>query len=133
MAAIVRLGPGKSGGPLGIPSEGLDHTILTPNMLALRFKHGTVTRLGGKQDGETITDGIIEANQTVLIEMPVMLRPRKYEVITSYNPNLLKHGIVSCPAVQSASDVEIVFLQFRALKKTDITELDYIFELRMID
>lgn len=133
MAAIVRLGPGKSGGPLGIPTEGLEHTILTPNMLALRFKQGKVTRLGGKQDGEEIADGIIEANQTVIVEMPVPLKPRKYEVITSYNPKLLYHGIVSCPAVQAAGDINVIFLQFRALKKTDINDFAYIFELRMVD
>ena len=57
MAAIVRLGPGKSGGPLGIPSDGLEHTILTPNMLALRFKAGKIERIGGQNDVTEQDDG----------------------------------------------------------------------------
>ena len=132
MASLVRLGPGKSGGPLGITSHGADHTILTATMRSIRFKHGEIVRIGGKHDGESIEDGIIEANQTVIIYPVTKLQPRRYEILTSYNPDLLKNGIVSVPAIQEPGTRDL-FLQFRSLKKTDLNEFDYIFEFRLID
>lgn len=132
MASLVRLGPGKSGGPLGITSHGIEHTILTPSMRAIRFKAGTITRIGGKHDGEQVEDGVVEANQTVLIELPTPLSPRRYELMVSYNPELLRHGTVSCPPILEPGKNDI-FVQIRCVKKTDLTEFDYIFELRLID
>ena len=133
MASVVRLGPGKSGGPLGITSEGIDHTILTPMMRALRFRAGDVIRLGGQQDGTIIEDKEVNANQAVIVKMPTPLLPRRYEVSLSFNPALLLHGTVSMPSMVEPTQGQDIFLQFKALKKVNLNDFDYIFELRMID
>ena len=77
MSSLVRLGPGKSGGPLGITSHGIDHTILTPTMRSLRFKVGAVERVGGQHDGEIIGTEV-PANARVVISPPTELNPRRF-------------------------------------------------------
>jgi len=133
MGSIVRLGPGKSGGPLGITSHGLDHTILTPQMRSLKFKSGDIVRVGGPNDGALITDGEVPANARVTIHLSTPVNPRRYEVLIGYNPELLKSGSVSCPNIIGPGRGDEIALHFHAGKKVNIRELDYIFELFMID
>ena len=133
MSSFVRLGPGKSGGPLGIKSEGLEHTILTPNMRSIRFKAGDIIRVGGQLDGNLVEDGEVPANARVIVKPATKLSPRKYETVISFNPAILKHGSVSCPAIVGPDRGEEIFLHFHAARKTDLNEFDYIFELFMID
>ena len=133
VSSFVRLGPGKSGGPLGITSHGLGHTILTPYMRSVKFKAGKITRIGGQNDGELIEDGEIPANCKVIIELPTPINPRKYETLITFNPELLKSGMVSCPHVAGPGEGAKIFLAFQAAKKTVVSELEYVFELYMID
>lgn len=133
MSSLVRLGPGKSGGPLGITSHGVDHTMLTPDMRSVRFKAGHILRVGGQQDGSIIEDGEVPANSRCLIYLPTPLAPRKYEVILSYNPELLKYGTVSAPPMVSWREAQEMFIGFHAGKKVNLHEFDYIFDLYMVD
>lgn len=133
MSSFVRLGPGKSGGPLGITSHGLGHTILTPYMRSVKFKAGEIVRIGGQNDGEIITDGEVAANSRVIINLPTPVNPRKYETLITFNPELLKSGMVSCPHIAGPGEGEKIYLAFQAAKKINVSELDYIFELYMLD
>ena len=132
MSSLVRLGPGKSGGPLGIGSEGIESAILTEYMRSIQLKAGNITRIGGQHDGEII-EGEVPANSRVYMTPSVPLRPRKYEIIISYNPELLKYGSVSCPALIGPNKGADIILHFHAAKKVDLSTFDYIFELSMID
>jgi hypothetical protein len=132
MSSLVRLGPGKSGGPMGISSHGLDHTILTTQMRSLRFKAGNITRIGGQHDGEVV-EGEVPANARVHMTPITPLNPRRYEMIISYNPELLKYGSVCCPPMIGPGRGDEVILHFHAAKKIDLSKFDYIFELSMID
>lgn len=134
MNSIIKLGPGKSGGPLGIPSEGNDLAKLSTQMRSMRFPAGAIERLsGGGKEGTEEVGTEIAANVKCLINMPVKLNPRKYEIIISYNPELLRYGAVSCPSMLIPEDGADIFLGFQAYKKIDLAQLDYVFELFMID
>jgi len=132
MSALVRLGPSKSGGPLGIPAEGQDLVMLTPNMLSIRLPHGEVTLASGKEEGEVVGNEI-QPNQKVLISLPFPIKPRKYTVMVSYNPELLEYAQVSGPVYYQPEDGHKVKLLVTAYKKIDLLTLSYIFELSMID
>ena len=46
MSSLVKLGPGKAGGPLGVTGDGAEHVIITNNLRGLRFKAGDVIKVG---------------------------------------------------------------------------------------
>lgn len=130
----MRLGPGKSAGPLGVPGEQVEHTIMGPQMNSVRFKAGDIVKIGGQHDGELSVDGEIPANSRCLIYLPVSLRPRKYVIATSFNPQLMKVGLVSVPPLLHSSSVNELCLSFQSFKKINLKEdFEYIFELFMID
>ena len=130
MPAILKLGPHKSGGPMGITSEGAEHTIMSPSLRSIMFKAGPVILI---KDNTVIESGEVEANQRVLITLPTDLFPRKYDILISYNPKLLEYGSVSCPPIVSADDKTEILLHFHAGKKTNLNDLEYVFNLYMID
>lgn len=134
MSAIVKLGTASNtGGPLGITNAGKDSVLPTKDYMGVRLSDVTMVKIGGKDHGGVITDNIIEARQTVLIRPAVEMLPRKYQILVSYNPLLLKYGIVSCPPIIAPSEVNNLSLQFTALKKIDLSDLEYFYELYMID
>jgi hypothetical protein len=130
MSAFIRLGPGTSGGPLGIPSEGAEYVRLTSNMQGVLMKAPDALCVGGKNDG-TLTS-IIEANQTVIIRPPVLLQPRRFETIVSVNPELILNGTVSHPIVIQPGQGQDILIKFKATKKINLNDLDYIFSLHMV-
>lgn len=131
MSAIVKLGTGsRTGGPLGIPSNGAEFVSTTSDHMGIQMKAGRVVKL---KDGNTLSDGIINANQKVIVYPAVTLNPKRYTILVSYNPELLEYGEVNCPAVVNFKEVDSIKLRFTAAKKTELHELDYIFLLHMVD
>jgi hypothetical protein len=102
-------------------------------MRSVKFKAGEIVRIGGQNDGEIITDGEVAANSRVIINLPTPVNPRKYETLITFNPELLKSGMVSCPHIAGPGEGEKIYLAFQAAKKINVSELDYIFELYMLD
>ena len=133
MSAILKLVA--RAGYLGVTGDEIEKVYTTVDKMGLCVPAGKIIRVGGKLDGEAIDDGIIEANQTVVIFPGVTINPRKYNVITSYNAALAKAGAqvtVGAPVI-GAHEGEDVFLTVRTLKKLDISDLDYMFRFYVID
>lgn len=127
--ALIKIGPGLNGGPLGLGAEAQNVAKLSPDMLGIRIPHGDVTRLTGAQAGTLIEDGVIEANQRVLIMPFPKSKARTYQIIVSYNPKLLEYGSVSVPPVLHPQMSGDICMHFHAAKKTNLNDFMYIFEL----
>ncbi len=127
--ALIKLGPGLSGGPLGLGKEAIPVAKLSPDMLSIRLPHGEVTILSGTKAGAANADGVVEANQRVLIKPYPESKARTYQIIVSYNPKLLEYGSVSVPTVLHPQMSAEICMHFHAAKKTDLNEFLYIFEL----
>src|SRR5690348_10732150 len=94
-SAMVKLGnASRTGSYLGIPSEGKEFVGVTPDLMGITLKGGRVEVIGGKADGTDIVDGVVEANQHVIIHPPVALKPHRYHTLVSPNPALLRMGMV---------------------------------------
>lgn len=134
MSAMVKLGnASRTGSYLGIPSTGKDEVMVTQDLMGIRLRAGRVEAVGGKSDGTTIEDKIVDANQQVLIYPPVALNPRQYHILLTCNPALLRYGMVSCPSLIDPKESDNVVIAFKAARKTDLNEFDHIFELNMLD
>ena len=133
MGAVIQTSTARTlGGPfkLGIDREGCSPT---KDMFGLRIKPVTIEKLGGKEDGKLIEDGKIDTRQVVLITPAVSMKPTRYQILVGFNPELLKYGQISVPSVLNYYEVQNLTMQFTALRRTDLSNLDYIFELYMID
>lgn len=131
--AMVRVcTPSKTGGYLGIPPELRQVVQSTGDQLCARLPAGKIEVVSGKLEGTMIEDGIVEANQSVVIHLPAALSTSRYQVVVSYNPELVRHGVVSAPSVMQPKENNIM-LGFKAHKKVNLNELVYVFALYMLD
>lgn len=134
MAAIVKLGTASNtGGPLRLPIEARTGAVTTQDYMGVRISSIKIERVGGKEDSIISSDGIAHPRQTVLITPGFEMHPVKYQILVGYNPELLRYGTVSCPSIISYQMINKLALQFSAFKKVNLLDLDYIFELYMID
>jgi len=87
------------------------------------------------KDGELIEDGVISANQTVLIKPNIRLSPSRYHALVSHNPALGLMGALVTPVsvIVRPGEEDMIGLVLRASKKIDLSELPHIFELYQID
>lgn len=87
------------------------------------------------KDETEIMNGVINANQTVIVYPDVPVCPRKYHAIVSYNPDLAMAGAIITPvtAVVRPGEGNRIALIIRASKKIDLEEIGHIFELYLID
>ena len=130
-SSIVKLGPGTSGGYLGISAEGSEQVIMSEDLYSVKFRAGEIARIvPGKQD---IEGNQIPANSKVIISLPVKLNARKYNILTSFNPKLLEYGLVSCPPITPAKQCQGIQIALHNFKNIDLDDFDYIFELFMLD
>lgn len=100
--------------------------------LCLLVEAGEVINL---KDGEPIEEGIIQANQTVLVKPNVPLVPSKYHALVSYNPELALSGIFVTPvtSIVRPGEENNIALLVRVSKKTNLTQFGHVFELYQID
>lgn len=131
MPALIKLGsqPNK----LGITSLAREFITSTNDLMGLRMKHGKIVRVGGKEDGQAVEGQIIEANQQVLIYPAATISPVKYQVLVSINPALLKNGMFSHPHIIQPGEGEDIVVAYKAGRRTDLAEIDYMFNLYMVD
>ena len=87
------------------------------------------------KDDTVIEDSIIHANQTILVKPKVPLNPTHYHAIVSYSPELAKLGVLASPVslVVRPGEEDEIGLVLRPSKKTDLSEIAYIFQIYMID
>lgn len=132
MSSVLKLGPGKTGGPLGILGTDGSHIKYTVDLRAVQLAAGNCVRVGGQNDGEVVEDGDLNPNARYLIYPVVTLNPSRYNLILGYNQELLKYGTISAPPMLRAGNKDI-FLSISVNKKFNIKDLDHVFELSMID
>lgn len=131
MSSIIKLASNIN--KLGIKSSDQIELKSTPDLLGIRMGVGEIVAVGGKLDGTTLTDKVIEANQSVLIYPSLKVYPIKYHTIMSVNADLYKHGIVSHINLVEPGRGQDIFVQFRASHKIDLSELKTLVTLYMID
>jgi hypothetical protein len=87
------------------------------------------------KDNSPLEDGIINANQTVLIKPNVSMTPSRYHALISYNPQISMAGVVLSPVTQIVrpGEEDMIGLIARASKKVDLAEFSHVFELYQID
>lgn len=129
--SIYKLGPGLAGGPLGFGAEAIPFATLAPDMNSIRFPAGKIVLLSGASAGTEITDGIVEANQKVFISPPRPSKARQYTIGTSYNPELLKYGTVSCVPLLHPKLCTELGIQLSTFRKVNLNELTYVMEFYM--
>lgn len=132
MSSIVKLGPGKSGGPLGVSLKDSEFIRYSTDLRSVLLHAGDCVRVGGVEDGKIAEEGELSANSRYLIYPVVQMNPSRYNLILGYNQELLKYGTVSAPPMLGAGNRN-VFISLQVSKKFNITDLDYVFELMMID
>lgn len=128
--AFIKLGPKKSGGPLGVSKSGEELVTFTSNGKGIRLPAIEAQIVGGKDDGK-ITD-TIELNQTAIIKPAAMINPRKYETIMAINPNLCYLGDVSYSSVIAPGEGDNVFIRIKASRKIHLKDFDYLFTFYMV-
>lgn len=127
--ALIKIGPGLNGGPLGLGSDAQKVAKLSPDMLSIRLPAGEVILVSGPSEGTHIADGEVQANQRVVIYPFPKSKARTYQVVVSYNPKLLHFGSVSVPSVLHPQMSGDICMHFHAAKKTNLNDFLYIFEL----
>lgn len=103
----------------------------TKTALGLELSGGKAIYLGGEKAGEDAGD-VIKANQRVEIQLGV-LKPAKYHVLIEANPALHRVGVVTHPRMVEPGDKLELSLFIRAEKQVDLTELDWLIRLYMLD
>jgi hypothetical protein len=116
-----------------VKGEDKDKVRIHPqDKMCLLVDAGEVTSL---KDGSIVEDGIISANQTVLIRPNVSLVPHKYHALVSYTSEFALRGALVSPIVPIVrpGEKDAIGLIVRASKKIDLAELGYVFSLYQID
>jgi len=130
MSALLHLG--KQTSKLGISaSEMVTGTFPTNSLMGLRVRAGEATLLGGKQDGELAS--VIEVNQTALLFPNLTINPVKYQTLISVNPELLRYGTCSYATIVEPGEGKSIFIQFKAARRTDLNDLEYLLTLYQLD
>jgi len=125
MSAFVKLvSTSGAGSYLGIPMAGKGMFRSTKDSMGLRSHASAVT-----SEGEIVTE--VKLNQVVTLRPPVDIKPRRYTLMTGFNPELSKYGMVSNPGIFAEGDE--IFMTFKAFKNVDLAELSYIFTYYMVD
>lgn len=130
MSAVIKLGDGKL---LRIPGGKSNLVQGNPDYMGVRILQNRTVLVSGKDKGSEITDGVVNSSNSVVIYPDVEMHPRSYQVLVGYNPTLLEYGAVSCPSILSHFDISKLCMRFDAHRKVDLGELEYIFELYLID
>lgn len=87
------------------------------------------------KDSTLIEDGIVQANQTVIVKPNVELAPSRYHALVSHNPLLGLAGALVTPisSIVRPGEEDMIGLVIRASKKLDLSDFEHIFELYQID
>jgi hypothetical protein len=126
MSAYVQLPPKYK--YLGIPSSAAEQIRPTTDNMGARVP-GIATLLNGEDAGKLVNEAKI--NQLIKIVPVVGINPGKYTLHIGWNPKLAEFGAVSCnPFAGQGTEVSLVI---KAYKNFDLSELDYIFNLYVID
>lgn len=132
-ALVKLLTSSRVGGPLGIPADANPELYdFTLDAMGVRVAAGKCVVVGGQNDGSTISDGLVQANQKVIVYPALDLRPDRYTLLLGYNNALAEHGTVSISPV-AFPEPEAIRLVFKADRKTDLKEVGHIFEIYMAD
>ena len=130
MSSLLHLG--KQTSKLGISNADLvTGAFPTNSLMGLRVRPGEAVLLGGKSDGELTS--IVEVNQLALIYPNVTIKPTKYQTLISVNPELLRYGTCSYSTIVEPGEGENIFIQFKAARRTDLNELEYLLTLYQLD
>ena len=92
---------------------------------------GVVTVIGGKSDGEVLSDFVVQSGQTVKIDLGVV-NVRNYNAMVTVNTELFSEGIVNCPTILDPGKNNL-FLIFSARKKIDLKTLTHFVTIFLID
>ena len=131
MGALVKLQG--SIGLFQVSSEDKDKVRIHPHdKMCIVVDAGSIINV---KDGMEIEDGIIQANQTVIIKPNVSLTPSKYHALVGFNSELSLMGAIVSPIalLVRPREKDKIGLIVRASKKLDISELSHIIELYQID
>ena len=131
MAAVVKLiRGGRPASYLGISEEYNIQLSPTVDGMGVRLPATEGELLNGEQAGKIVED--VKPNQVVRIRPSVRLNLRTYPVILGYNSALNELGSVSIsPVTEPISDE--IYLVIKAYKSFNISELDHVFKMWMVD
>lgn len=74
---------------------------------------------------------VIKANSRATLVPDVKIAVSKLNVLVSVNPEILSKGIAQCPSVLGVGDDLVI--EFTAYKQLDLSTLDYLVKLFIID
>jgi hypothetical protein len=108
--------------------QGAKEISPTSDNMGARLR-GTGILLSGEDAGKQVTE--IKLNQLVKISPIGKINAGKYTIFVGFNPALAELGAVSCPAFcGNGSEVSLVI---KAYKNFSLSDLDYIFNIYLID
>ncbi len=106
-------------------------TQYTRNYRGLQLGNPTIEALNGKEVG--LENGILKANQHLRLSFG-SLGPLRNDVIVGINPELTKTCSISHPVILSAGSVIPDFgITLTTIKQTDISQLDWVIVLYLVD
>jgi hypothetical protein len=113
---------------LGIPASAAVQVRSTPDHMGARLG-GTAVLLSGEDAGKPVID--VKLNQLIKITPSMPINAGKYTLHVGFNPALAELGAVSCnPFVSDGAEISLVL---KAYKNFSLTDLDYVFNLYVID
>lgn len=117
---------------LGIRQDEQGKVMHGEDYFSIKIKSGVIVVVGGQKDG-TVVD-TVETNQKVRIYPEVLLNPERLPIIMGYNRVLEEYGAVSVPFVLPPKlGAEEYYLSFKADKKINIKDLDFVFQIYLLD
>lgn len=111
--------------------EGEERLVFTKDTQAVRVPASSVYDKEGK-----LTDSlVVELNQRVKVTGACLFCPKKeYSAVVTVNPALYERGQVDARVIYTHENVQQTpILYFKALKKTDLSKYDWVFEIKLLD
>ena len=120
-------------GTFGLNSQTKEHARINPkDSMCLMVEGGKIISL---KDETEVEDKIIQANQMVLVYPATPIKSTHYHLIVDAHPDLALAGCLAVPISHLVAPgiEDRVGLLVRASKKTDLSEIPYLFNLYQLD
>lgn len=104
----------------------------TQSNLGLEYVGGKIIQVGGKEAGEELENGLIKANQKVLVDLGTV-RPAKYHSIIVVHPEIIRAGVVGVAGIAEPDEEALLGFTFRADHQIDLRALPYLLRLYLLD
>lgn len=113
------------------PVEGVRLKI-TPNKMGVQLSNPKALYAAGKQEEESLEDGILKANQIARLHFGI-IAPNQYEILLTPNPELCAKAVVSAPSILSVGNSYDLSILVSAFKTVNLLEFEPILTMYLID